>query len=247
MRTGNITSSTIAALMSNDRSGKNPGKPFYTYVAECNMERRLQRAIETDNFSKPCAWGNLLEIYVQSKDEYISAKYEQRPDEPIGHPEHDFWWGSPDMVNGDTVADLKCPYTLKSFCQLVQPLYDGKKGIEAMNELRDNHKEGEDYYWQLVSNAILTNSKYAELFIFCPYLSELVAIQELAHEQPQGVASRFYFIANANIDELPYLPDGGYYKNLNVIRFEIPQADKDALTARVKMAGELLETVKVEA
>ena len=27
------------------------------------------------------------------------------------------------------------------------------------------------------------------------------------------------------------------YKNLNIIRFEVPQADMDALTERVKLAG----------
>lgn len=246
-RIGNITSSGIAAIMSNDKSGK-PGKPFFTYIEECNMERRLGRGLETDNNSKACAWGNLCEIYVMGKNEYIGLEYSQRPDEPIVSEEFDFHSGTPDMTKVDTVCDLKSPFTLKSFCQMVEPLYKGLQGIEAIEYLRENYvvgsaKTGEKYYWQLVSNAILTKSKYAELFIFCPYQDELNEIRATAQMQ-DGAAGKYYGIANSNDEDLPFLIKGGYYKNINMIRFEVPQADKDLLNERLALCEGYLEKVK---
>lgn len=244
-RLGNATSSEIVALMANDRSGKAPGVKFYTYVDQCNWERRLGRPIDNEVNAKPCAWGNLCEEYVQSKPEYISTQYTQRPDEPIIHPDFNYWSGTPDMTKADTVADIKSPFTLTSFCQLVQPIYDGLTGLEAINKVRDTHKDGDKFYWQLVSNAILTNSNYAELHVFCPYKSELNEIRALAQQQ-DGAAGKYYGIAMSNDEDLPYLIEGGYYKNINVIRFEVPQSDKDALIKRIELAGKLLETVKTE-
>lgn len=281
IRAGNFNSSTIVALLSNGKREMSPeekaewkkdnpkstkkliedsnvlGESALTYIQECNYERRLERAIESEVYAKPLSWGNLCELHVQSKDDLIPLKYEQRPNEPIAHAEFDFWTGTPDMFTSDTVADLKCPFTLKSFCSLVQPLYDGKKGIDAINALRNGYKDskdfehkkhdcGEDYYWQLISNACILESiykrkiKYAELFVYCPYQQELNEIRAKAQEQ-DGAAGKYYSIAMSNDEDLPYLIEGGYYKNMNVISFEVPQSDKDALTARVKLAGALLE------
>lgn len=43
-------------------------------------------------------------------------------------------------------------------------------------------------------------------------------------------------MANRNKVGLAYLPDGGHYKNLNIFRFEVPIADKEFLTERIKKA-----------
>jgi hypothetical protein len=53
-------------------------------------------------------------------------------------------------------------------------------------------------------------------------------------------ANKFKWVDYASDDELPYLIDGGYYKNLNIIRFEIPEADKKLLTGCVLKGGEML-------
>jgi hypothetical protein len=135
----------------------------------------------------------------------------------------------------NTVIDIKSPITLKSFCQLVDPLYNGYDGMEAMNIVRDKHKDGDKYYWQLVSNSILNNTRYAELIIGVPYYSEIPKVKMLADGNPNC-----YWIAMAQDDELPFLPDDGYYKNLNIIRFEVPQEDKDFLTQKVIEASKLL-------
>lgn len=104
-----------------------------------------------------------------------------------------------------------------------------------MNIVRDKHKDGDKYYWQLVSNSILNNTRYAELIVGVPYYSEMPKVKMLADGNPDC-----YWIAMAGDDELPFLPDGGYYKNLNIIRFEVPKEDKEFLTNKVIEASKLL-------
>lgn len=279
MRTGNFTSSTIVALTGNGKrkmtADELKARPkegagssakliedinllsdaAKTYIQECNWERRTGRSFDGENTSKPTSWGKLCEMYVQSNHEIVGIQYEQRSDEPLQHPDFEYWWGTPDMLDEETVCDIKSPFTLKSFCQLVQPIYDGLIGMGAMNAIRkgytdskgvehDKHPDGEKYYWQLVSNSIITKRTYAELWIFCPYKDELQDIRDLA--QSTGNPN-YYFIGNSIDEDLPYLLKGGYYQNRNIIRFEVPQADKDYLTTKCVKAAELLDPVKVEA
>jgi len=185
----------------------------------------------------------LCETFVFEQPDLLGLDYVQCSDVTLTHPTIEKWAGSPDGMKGKeplkTVFDLKCPMTLKSFCQLVQPIYDGLDGMDAMNKIRATHKDGEKYFWQLVSNAILTNSKFAELIVYCPYLKELELIRDCARNV-QDASSPVYWIANSLDEELPYLIEDKYYKNINIIRFEVSQEDKEALTERVKLAAELL-------
>jgi len=255
IRVGNITSSEgAAAVMTNGKAKGTLGKPALTYIEECNFERRLGRSIDTESNARPLTWGRLVEGRVFN---ILGLEYQLVSSETIQHPEIEYWVGSPDAVKdnpfteseGKTVVDIKCPITLKSFCQLVAPLYedlyDGglSHGLIAINALRAEHRDGEKYYWQLVSNAILTDSKFAELIVYCPYKSELDDIREIIQLGDGEMQSKYGWINWSNDDELPWIPDGGYYKNINVIRFEIPQEDKDALTERMKQCGELLITI----
>lgn len=252
LRNGNFTSSEMVALTTNGRAKGTYGVPFYTYISECNMERRLGRSIDKETDARATSWGKLVEPI---PFDMLSTKYKLCSEETLSHPTIECWKGSPDLEKfdeGKTVGDIKCPHTLKSFCQLVNPLYDGLTGKALINAIRfgytdkngfehPKHKDGEKYYWQLVSNAILTQSKYAELIVYCPYLHELEKIRQLAEGNP-----KYYWIMGASDEELPYLVEGGYYKNLNVIRFEVPLEDKLFLHDRV-MAGKekLIEPVKL--
>lgn len=228
-RIGNLTSSEIVAIMASGREKGSLGAPALTYIEEKKLERKLGRSLNTESDAHPLVWGKAIESRVF---ELLGLEYQLVSKETIVNPEIPYHSGSPDAIKKDTVIDIKAPMTLKSFCKLIDPLYNGLKGIDAMNEIRDNHKDGDKYYWQLVSNAILTYSKYAELIVYAPYLSELMAIRDHARS--------VYWIANATDEELPYLPDNGYYKNLNVISFEVPECDKVSLIERIKICGELL-------
>jgi hypothetical protein len=236
-RVGNFTSSEIVALTKIKENGSFD-KAALTYIEETNMERRLGRSLTEEVNARPLTWGKLLE---QRVFELLGLEYIYLATETIVHPLFPYWAGSPDgEKNGDTITDTKCPTALKSFCQLVDPLYKGLEGLAAMNAIRKSHKDGEKFYWQLVSNAILKDYRFAELIVYMPYKSELPEVVQMAHNVPAEHLSRHYWIAMAQEDDLPYLVDGGYYKNLNVVRFEVPQEDKDFLTGRVLEAGKLL-------
>lgn len=236
-RNGNFTSSEIVALTKKGKVAGSFGVPALTYIEETNMERRLGRSLTDESNARPLTWGKLLEPRAFDKTD---LSYVLCSDVSIIHPTIKYWSGSPDGTKPDTVIDIKCPMTLKSFCNLVDPLYAGLAGMDAINSVRENHKDGEKFYWQLVSNAILTNSKFAELIVYVPYFSELEEIKLMAQLVPTEILSKHYWIAMAQDDELPYLKDEGYYKNINIIRFEVPQSDKDFLTDCVLRAGELL-------
>lgn len=228
-RNGNFTSSEIVALTKETKAKQ-------TYIDECNYERKLGRAIDNECNARPLTWGNLVEGRVF---ELLGIEYQLVSDETIVHPTVEYWSGSPDAKKIETVGDIKAPMTLKSFCQLVEPLYKGLTGMDAMNWIRKNHKDGEKFFYQLISNSILTKSKFAELIVYCPYWSELQTIQEMAAPS-QDVPKAWNWIYYADQNELPWLPDGGQYKNLNIIRFEVPTAEKIKLHEAVLEAGKEL-------
>ncbi len=73
-----------------------------------------------------------------------------------------------------------------------------------------------------------------------PYESEIPAVQRAAQKLIEVGQSQYYFIASSKPEQLPYLKDGGYYTNLNIIRFPIPLSDKIKLENLVLKASELL-------
>lgn len=239
-RIGNFTSSEIVELTKKATDRKSFGVKALTYIKQTNMERRLGRALDGDTVAKPLTWGKLLEGRVF---ELLGLEYTLSSTVTDLHPVFPNWAGSKDGLKHDqdrTVADIKCPITLESFCNLVDPIYQGLSGIDAMNAIRDNHGEGDKYYFQLVSNAIINGCRYAELIVYMPYQSELADIKLSAQIVSGELMSRHYWIAMAGEDELPFIKDGGYYKNLNVIRFEVPEEDRKMLVDCVKKASALL-------
>lgn len=250
-RNGNFTSSEIVALTSRSKDGKSFGAPAITYIEETNFERKLGRSLTDEVTAKPTTWGSLLETRVF---DLLGLEYILSSTETDVHPTIKYWAGSKDGIKhdeGKTVTDMKCPFTLKSFCQLVEPLYHGLNGMDAMNALRNGfvdasgkehakHKDGEKFFWQLVSNGTINNTQFAELIVYMPYKSEIDDIRMMAHNVPSEDAGKHYFIAMANEDDLPYILDGGFYRNLNIIRFEIPVGDKLKLAGLVQEAGEML-------
>lgn len=269
-RNGNFTSSEIVALLSmgsrdmteaeleqqkkdNPKSRKKtiecwPGKAAITYLNQCNLERRLGRALDGEVEARPTSWGKFVEPLLF---QLLDGDYTYNSSDTLTHPEYPFWLGSPDgfkITENKTVVDAKCPFTLESFCNLISPLYEGFEGMGAMKALMEGytdkkglfhspHKDSEKYYWQIVSNAIIDDCTHGELIVYCPYESELSVIQAAAVESGNPSA---YFIANGSQKSLPYIKDDGFYKNINIISFEIPQEDKNLLTETVKKASKYL-------
>jgi hypothetical protein len=232
-RIGNFTSSEIVALMSNGREKGSLGAPAKTYIKEKNRERRLGRSISPETDARPTSWGKHLE---RRAFDILGLDYSLTSDKTFAHPTVECWVGSPDGFhhrNGQFgVIDFKAPFTLKSFCQLVDSFNEG--GIDA---LRAEHKDGEKYYFQIVSNACITGAKWGELIVYMPYESELDTIRQASEGNPD-----LYWLWSAPNEKLPYLVDGGYYKNINVLQFDIPASDKLALHERVVQAkSQLIE------
>ena len=269
-RSGNITSSEILSLIStgtremtddelnkykesNPKGRKTtidcwPGDAAITYIHQCNLERKLGRSLDGDLDSKPTNWGKFIEPLLF---QLLDCDYTYNSIDTLVHPKFDYWVGTPDgfkITENKTVVDAKCPYTLESFCNLVNPLYEGLVGMDAMNALifgyKDKngllhkpHKDAKKYYYQILSNACIDDCTHGELIVYCPYESELSVIQAAAVQSGNPSA---YFIANGSQKSLPYIKDDGFYRNINIISFEIPQSDKDFLTEIVKKAGEYL-------
>ena len=231
-RIGRFTSSQIGALMTYSRDGKGFGRPALTYINEKNMERRLGRSLSTDTTSRPTSWGNACELRVF---EMLGIEYQLHHKTTIEHPAYpELWCGSPDLLKEGAVVEIKSPFTLKSFCQFVDSWEKG--GIE---EVKHEHPDGEDYFWQIVSNAILSNKDKAELIVYCPYQRELADIREWVNNF-DGNQKPYEWINYASDYELPYLIEGGYYKNLNKFEFEVKPEWKAELTDRVLQAAKLL-------
>jgi len=230
-RIGNFTSSNIYKLLEKDRAGKNFGAGALTYIEERNMERIIGRSIAMETEAKPLQWGKMCESLVFQE---LSTAYTLCSDVTIVHPEHSYWSGSPDGYTDDTVMDIKCPFTLKSWFTLTQGenIYSMIDGFSIKGAAFGSHKSGKQYYWQLISNAILTGKKMGELIVFVPRLNQLQDIRNEA--EFQGIN----WIKYASDDELPYVSDT--FKNLVKIRFEIPQKDIDLLTTAVIEAGKML-------
>lgn len=249
IRVGNITSSEIVMLTSNGRTKDSFGAPFYTYVDECIMERFFKHKLENETDVKAFSWGKLCEVVVHDA---LPSDYILQSEITYQHPTIKEWCGTPDgtVLNDnlevETVSDIKCPLTRKGFYNLVKFLYDfdgvnvSKKeninGNDVIQQIRENSKDGEKYYWQLVSNAIILNAKYAELIVFMPYKEDLQSIKDYNYSLDEP----YWLVERAKEGELPYIYKESGIENINIIRFEIPEIDKTFLESRVLSAIELI-------
>jgi hypothetical protein len=248
-RIGHLTSSEIVNLFSRGKremtaeelalrpkSGKGSsvkyieegfGDGALTYIAKKRMERRLGRGLNDVGTAKPMLWGKNAEKVCF---DLLGKEYQLSSLETIEHPEYTWFAGSPDGRNEDAVLEIKCPFTVYSFCTFAD--------CKDISEIREKHPDGEKYYWQCVGNSILLDLNYSELIIYCPYKSELNLVREEAENAWN--LNKVAWIALSDDEDLPYIPDNGHYKNLYKFRFEIPKSDKELLTNLIIEAGKIL-------
>tara|TARA_R110000803_G_scaffold37296_9_gene80341 strand:+ start:163 stop:888 length:726 start_codon:yes stop_codon:yes gene_type:complete len=228
-RTGTFSSSSISKLMSNGRGAGSIGKPFTTYVEEKSFEKKLGRELQKEESAKPLRWGHLAEWFAFQN---LGIYYKLTSKARINHLSIDNWSGVPDCLTSDSVVDIKSCWTLKAFCQMEQSF---KEGLDAFKKLKP------EYYWQLVSNGILSGKDKAELILYIPFKSELEAIKDFIGT-PEFFdldlkEKDYYFINFSEDEELPFLNEGGHYNNITKFSFDIPEEDKKALIERVKLAN----------
>ena len=192
-----------------------------TYIKEKKLERRMGATLDTNAYSQSAAWGLACETVIFS---HLGLDYKMQSQDTFSHKElGEYWSGSVDLtVPNVKVAEIKC-YQRKNFGFYADCLM--QKDVDLLRE--DFPKE----YWQIVSNSIIHNVDKGEAILFMPYESEMDDLREMITETWQ---TRFIF--EKENWELPCLPDGGYYQNIYIFEFEIPQKDKDLLISRVNEA-----------
>lgn len=240
MYTPRFTSSQIYRLMSNGKKKDEPGNAFYTYIQEKKWEAELGRPLATDEGGKATSWGLVCERYLL--EHKLGMEYIPMMNEPVVHSEIDRWSGSPDARNTEmkSVVELKSPYTLKSFCGLAEPIKKGLTGLDAMNYIRANHDDGEKYYWQCVSNFILTKEEVVEFMFFMPKYDELDEIKRTIEMFGETEQYKFWWLANSHNDDLPYLLPESKYDSIYRIEFVPPNEDIEAINQRIKTAASML-------
>jgi len=230
-RIGRFTSSGIYQLMANGRKSGEVGKPFLSYVQKKAREKKIFRSLDNDTTSRELSWGNLNE---KRCFKLLGFEYSLSSQETLEHPTIENYAGSPDGMynspNGNAVYDIKCPFSLNSYFNFIENDIEG---------IRENHSDGEKYYWQLVSNAIITGVDKAQLIIYVPYQRELVDIRLEAKYDAN--ADHLSWLSYAEDSSLPYIPERSLCRNLHICEFDVPQSDKDALEARLLMANELIK------
>ncbi len=225
IRNGSITSSNCWKLFATPAKVK-------TYLKELSYERRLKRRLNAETRSNPTSWGHLCEHLVFTKKGFLGTSYTYYSDSTIPHHSIKGWCGTPDGQTSDTVVDVKCPFTMKSFVELFD--------ICQANDIENFKSENPEYYWQLVSNSILTGKEYAELIVFCPKYETLPSIINLA-ENMEVDQNKYYWLQFAQFNELPYLPEGTTeFTEITKFRFKVPDADKQNLTEKIENALKLI-------
>ena len=244
-RLGRFTSSNISDLMKKDRTGKGFGSPAKTLIYKKNIERSLGLPCDNSAESQETEWGKFWE---QKVFDMLGIDVELTSDQTYSHPVYgEFWAGSPDGFRHENgkkiVIDYKCPFTRSSYFELVSGITAGLSGNDSIKAIRegfvhavtsmpiDAHIYGDKYYWQLVSNACICDCDEAELIVFMPYSNDILKAMPELMQHP-----KLKYIG----DKAPYIKDGGTFKNLNVIRFDIPAEDKQLLTDTVIEASKFL-------
>lgn len=226
-RVGNFSSSQIYRLMSKGRglwSNENVGAAFKSYVKEKRWERKLNRSLSKEINAKPVTWGRLVE---QQAFNVLDLKYSLVSKDRFKHEKYsEYWTGMPDVLTPELVGDIKCPYTMESFCGLVEAL----KSAETLK------KHSPMYYWQLVSNSILCKKENAVLIVYCPLHKDLENIRELARTEREQLQNQYAWINWAEDDEMPFIPEKSEYSDINMLEFRVSEEDKQMLTDRVELA-----------
>jgi len=220
-RIGTFSSSSIWKLAKKGKAKESLGKPALTYIQEKILEKRLGRQLENESISHALSWGNLCEDVALATLGLANQNHNER----LKYPNLE-WTGQPDYILENLVGDIKCPFTLKSFCEMYE--------IQTAEDLK---KIRQEYYWQLVSNAILAKKEECELTIFVPYLEQLELIRELARAMPESEQNQFAWVNWAKDIELPYLIKGSCYNQTKQIKFKPLKGDVEFLIKRIKFAN----------
>lgn len=210
-----------------------------TYIEEKNLERKLGRGMSLNVYSRAIAWGHLMERVCYEK---LEMYYDLVSNETISHHDPEFadiWRGSPDYIVGKQAISEQKSYQLKNFALYSDCLM--KKDVHLFKE------EFAQEYWQIVSNCCINNLDVGEAISFMPYKTTLEQLRinmnatDILDQWGYGEELwKYRFIHESDIRDLPYIKEGGYFKEITKFRFVIPDEDKIELADRVREASKLI-------
>ncbi len=220
-RIGLFTSSSIHRLMETPAKSK-------TYIKEKIRELKLKAPISIESNAHPLSWGNALEGFVVEK--HLDINYSYQSQKTLVHESGEFA-GTPDLDDEENscVGEIKCPFTRISFIDLAEICE--KADTEYFKE------EKPEYYWQIISNAVLLKRKFGELIAYMPYESEMPEIIEFIEGIDDfQLQMDIQWVIHTDVSRIPHLPNDSGYKNLYRFKFEIPESDKMELLEKIKIA-----------
>lgn len=232
-RTATFSSSSAWKLMTKNKAGTGFGAPALKYIKQTRQEMKLGRAIKNEVDAKQTSWGTFLEKYVFRKK--LDSSYQYAADKGrLFHPLIKHYSGIPDFLQGfDTVADCKCPFNPEKFCDK----------MEALEDYGTFKKKFPEDFWQLISNVVLLRANgleidHIEAINYMPYESDLIDIRMKA----DGNRSMRWLEYTTDAG-LPWVPDGGNYKDLNAHRFRVMERDVEEWTECIKISVDKLNGV----
>ena len=235
-RWGKFTSSNVYKLIKLSAKGEFQA-PGLTYIEEKAIERKMKSCLDGGAHTQSLAWGNFCELVVYS---ILGTEYQISSKDTTPHPIHGkYWSGSKDLFTEnaitkkmESVGEIKC-YQKKNFALYTDCIL--KKDIELLKE--QFPKE----FWQIVSNCCIEGVDIGEAITYMPYVSEAEEIREMAFEYEGEDKWKYRFIYELPIKDLPFLPNDGYYKNINKFAFIVPDEDKKLLEERIILAEQKIK------
>ena len=209
-----------------------------TYIKQKRNELLMNRTSSVQINTKPLKWGSLMEVVLFQKKE-LGLDYRMAHKLTIIHDKIPHFSGTPDLIQlGVKIGEIKSYYP-DNFCNMSLCLL--QKDIELFKS------EFPKEYWQCISNAILCDVDRAEIIVFMPYKDELIDIIEQVEQTNLLEGNNlnptdYWFLANDDIETLPFLPNDSKIKNINRFEFEVPKNDKEFLISRIKEAGKILDS-----
>lgn len=191
-RNGNITGSMVGKIFS---KGKTADKPFsdsaLAYLEKVAAEKMIPRFIidndefysvyleEVETTNKAMRIGTEREV--DARLMYAGMNPQLRVDETgcIQHSTIEGFSSSPDGIvnDGEGVIEIKCPKP-NTYIRYLTQVHSGE----------DLKKVNSTYYWQCVSHMAVTDAKWVDFTVYCPYSTLPIHIVRINRDQKEIMA-----------------------------------------------------------
>lgn len=212
--------SSIGAIMTNPRSGTGLSETCKAELMECYIREKYGRVKGNEN--KYIEKGNMVEEDSITLYSRVCKKLFTKNDEFFGN---EFICGTPDIIDGKTVIDIKSCWSIHTFFSVLYKPMD------------------KDYLWQINGYKALIPCDLGKLVYALVNTPDVIVEQEKSKlRYKMGLidpdANETYIAAAAMIDKNSYFDDIPIESRY--IEFEVPNWDITEVYDRVKQCREFL-------